>query len=337
MPLALTPEDPSPVRGQTYFSDSSLGNWIKPTGIYISPGVDFDSGTVDILIWLHGYYVPGIKQFFSSDPSKVRQAVLASGKEVILVVPYLGNGGVGDASTYNVSDMDGRWGENFLRQVLNALGVGHSARGYIPPWKRNDLSLAGAPQASAMGTPIGLGNLVIACHSGGGQAMRNLVNSLGTYSRHLAECWGFDCLYGVHAHPDDASFWYNWVQGGNGRPLYISFGSSTAEQSVKLYLMGQGLSNERGARRNPDGPEMANIEVSLGVASREIGDLMGIDDLLQTTSPRPGHADPLGGNFVELAASNLRKNVHWPKDLMDMHYGIAREGLLTRLKVARYL
>ena len=41
--------------------------------------------------------------------------------------------------------------------------------------------------------------------------MRNLVGSLGKYQSNLRACWGFDCLYGANAKPDDATFWYQWL------------------------------------------------------------------------------------------------------------------------------
>jgi hypothetical protein len=42
-------------------------------------------------------------------------------------------------------------------------------------------------------------------------------------------------------------------------------------------------------------------------------------------------------NFVAMAANNLIKNAHWPADAMEMHYGIAREGLRVRLKISPFL
>ncbi|MET4219380.1 hypothetical protein ACVWWG_006220 [Bradyrhizobium sp. LB7.2] len=42
--------------------------------------------------------------------------------------------------------------------------------------------------------------------------MRNLVGTLGKYQAKLTACWGFDCLYGAKARPDDATFWYQgWL------------------------------------------------------------------------------------------------------------------------------
>lgn len=330
MPLFLKSEETQTLPGLTFFSDPLLGTWAKPTGVYMPPGASTDKGVVDVLLWLHGWYVPTIEQLFQADRSQVRQQLLASGKGMVLVAPYLGNGHPG-GSNYSVADLTGHWGELFLNQVLGAL-----APGLDPRLRRRDLFVN-----VDFGPGLRLGKLVIACHSGGGAGMLNLVGSLGRYKRHLAECWGFDCLYGANAKRDgkpydDASFWYDWTSGSSGCPLYVSFGVSTAPQSVKLYLMGQGLITSQGARRNPEGPEVSQLHVKLGIPeARHIDDLMGLDQLLLATTPKPGHRDALGNEFVERAASNLGKNAKWPSGpgaLMEMHYRIARDGLLERLK-----
>src|SRR5215471_9883969 len=239
MPLFLAPDKTPTLAGQTYFSDPLLGQWAKPTGVYLPPAMDIDGGPVDVLLWLHGWYVPDIESFFRSDRSAVREQVLASGKRVILVAPYLGKGYDGKGSTYSVRALKGRWGEQYLDEVLGALVMIEDPGLYKAQLKWDDLSLLYGYQPPTI-PKLPLGKLMIACHSGGGEGMRNLVDALGRYKGHLAACWGFDCLYGINASPDDATFWYNWVTGGSARQLYISYGPSTVPQSVKLYLMGEG-------------------------------------------------------------------------------------------------
>lgn len=336
MPLLLMQEKAPTLAGQTFFSDPLLGAWAKPTGVYLPPSVNIDMGPVNVLIWLHGWYVPKIESLFYSDPSAVRQQVLASGANVILVAPYLGNGQRG-GSTYGVKDLTGRWGERYLDEVLAALALMEDPATFKAQLKRNDLSIIGGFYPAS--TPrLRLGRLVIACHSGGGAGMRNLVDALGRYRGHLAECWGFDCLYGANAMPDDATFWYNWTVSSHARPLYISYGSSTVPQSVKLYLMGEGLATREGYRRDPEGPDVRPLHVTLGIAaSKSIDDLMGLDALLLSTTPYTKRPPTLGNKFVEQAAKNLSKNAGWPHDLMAMHYQIARKGLLERLNAASFL
>jgi hypothetical protein len=326
MPLFLKSESEfepsSSFVGQTFYSDDLLGAWAKPTGIYIPPGVNLDHGVVDVLIWLHGWYVTDVEKLLTKDRAAVRQQVLASGKRVVLVAPWLGEGGKGDKSTYNTKDIAGHWGERYLDQVLGALSVMRDPRTDQPPWKRTSPSNVGLSRASDYPPGLRLRRLAIACHSAGGVPMRKLVDTLGRYKANLRECWGFGCLYKTSADPDDdATFWYNWVTGKNGRPLYISYGTSTVPQSVKLYLMGQGLVDRTGGRRVPEGPEVMPLTVSLGVSTpKYIDDLMGLDKLLMATTPNVRRAPSVGNEFATLAANSLKQNVHWPGDEMEMHY-----------------
>lgn len=331
MALTLTPEPTQTLAGTTLFSDEAAGpgSWARPTGVYIPPGVDLSSGVVNVVLYLHGWFVTDIKQLFKSDPAAIRKQLLASSANTILVAPWLGNGHKG-GGTYSVSGLTGSWGETYLGQVISALAAWRGPTADDINRMRDQLHTP---------TPwVRLGKLAIACHSGGGEAMRYLVGSLGRYKINLKECWGFDCLYGINASPDDANFWFNWVRGGDGRPLYISFGPSTVPQSVKLFLMAGGIATEQGARREPEGPDTERIHVKLGMSDKYIDDLMDLDKLLEQSTPKPKHHDPFGNDFVSRAAGNLRKNAHWPPDnqLMDLHYRIASEGLLERLNAASF-
>src|SRR3954451_9476581 len=101
--LSLSPEPTQTLAGRTYYSDSLLGAWPKPTGVYLPPETYTDSGYVDMLIYLHGHLVTSIDQLFNSDGVAVRMQVLASGKKIVLAAPWLGLGGSG--TTYNVKDL----------------------------------------------------------------------------------------------------------------------------------------------------------------------------------------------------------------------------------------
>jgi len=332
MPLYLNYDEKCQnLPGMTLFSDSRLGQWSKQTAIYVSPGVDFDSGVVNVVLWLHGYFVKGAEQLFLKDRSRLREQVLASRKDVVLVAPWLGFGEQGNNAAFyaGVGDLKGGWGESYINQVLDAL------RPNPAKYLRSNLTLEGLTQYTDTRPLLRLGKLVIACHSGGGAGMRNLVGALGRYTKNLAECWGFDCLYGQRP-TDDATFWYNWAIGGNGRPLHIYYGAGTAPQSVKLDLMGQGYANDKGQLRNPEGPDVQRVNVTLAVPNgRPIYDLMGIEDLLDM--PAPKRPPTARDNFVAKATDNLIRNTHWPAEGMEFHYAIARDGLRLRLKVSPFL
>jgi hypothetical protein len=161
--------------------------------------------------------------------------------------------------------------------------------------------------------------------------MRQLVGTLGKFQSKLSECWGFDCLYGG----DDAAFWYQWTSGKLGRPLYIFYGPSTIRQSVKLDLMGRGKATPQGNLAVPPGRQISNLNVSIGDAGISEARL---DEFM--THPPPGHksptkaAKPRDGDYVKQAADNLRANVHF---MDDIHYFIAREFFLSRLRQADFL
>src|SRR5262249_15999452 len=155
----------------------------------------------------------------------------------------------------------------------------------------------------------------------------------------LCACWGFDCLYGVR--DKDARFWFNWSRSKDASPLYISFGRSTDYESILLYLMKEGFATEHGARNIADGPTAESVEVHIGIqTSNPFDELMEIDKLLQSTSPKPGQGQSQGSEFLNAAVHNVRRSAGWPTTdaaSWAMHYEIARAGLLKRLKAASYL
>jgi hypothetical protein len=329
MPLYLKYDDKQDLPGMTYVSDPLLGKWPKDTGIYIPPGVE-TKGKVNVLLWLHGYYVRNIDQFLHKDDSQVREQILASRKNVILIAPFLGHGEIGASGPFyaGIAEFKGAFGENYINNVLHALAPNPAK------YTTSNLTLAGLAQTADTSPLLKLGKLVIACHSGGGAAMRALVGALGKYTANLAECWGFDCLYGEKGI-DDATLWSNWAMGSNGRPLYVFYGWSTAAQSVKLDLIGRGVADTNGTLRNPRGPNMQRLNVKLGIPDpRPIRDLMGIADL---DMPAPKRSPAVKSNIAATAASNVRRNANWPADSRETHYAIARDGLLERLKGAAFL
>jgi len=294
MALSFKGEPHRTLPGATLFSDSRTGAWLKPTGVYFPKAINVGK-TVNVVVWLHGFYVKSIEGLFYSDDAKVREQIEKTCKNAMLVAPWLGHGY--DKDHYlTIKDIEGDWGQRFLDQVLNAL------------------------KAPA------LGKLIIACHSAGGAAMRRLIGSLGNYTGDLTECWGFDCLYGENAAPDDAGFWFD--MGLAGHPVSIFYGPSTLPQSVKLDLMVRGLATSDGASSSPPGYPVKNVKVTIGVdPARNIDDLMGVKP------PKPHSRIPpvFDADFVANAVKRLSKSVTWPK---DVHYLIARQRFFEQLKKA---
>jgi hypothetical protein len=321
----LEEDDIGTFPGVTLFTKPDA-HCIKPTAVYFPPKHAASSKKLDVVLWLHGFYVKDHKFLFRSDPARIREQVRDSGRDVVLIAPFLGfEYAVGDsvAGDYDIKDLaTPRWGERYLDQIVAAI-----SQFQTPNVKPPSL--------------LQIGKLVIACHSGGGNGMRNLVGSLGKYQSSLTACWGFDCLYGASANPDDATFWYQWLSGPNASALDIIYGPSTLPQSVKLHLMGLGLATAEGNRAEPSRPAVNNLNVSIGHYDvfPAFGQMVKVDDLDPTyvdgfmIPAEPGgaalkHKGKQHGEFLQRAINNVRDAFPFPKGI---HYMIARGGFLSRL------
>ncbi|CAA9889430.1 hypothetical protein METHB2_100071 [Candidatus Methylobacter favarea] len=98
-----------------------------------------------------------------------------------------------------------------------------------------------------------IGNIILACHSGAGRPMLEIVTNANQYSAHIQECWGFDCLYsgcmdketkkGVKCSNKSAIKlysqplkWIKWAetQKDKGKRLFIYYLGSTSQESKYL-------------------------------------------------------------------------------------------------------
>ena len=322
MACELEQNDIGAFPGVTLFTKRTAPG-MKPTAVYLPPKHATASTKFDVVIWLHGFYVRNPEFLFHNDPARLREQVRDSGKDVVLVAPFLGYeyaDGDSFAGNYSVKDLaTPKWGEQYLSEILGALA------NFLGP----STSL---PQ-------LQVGKLIIACHSGGGGAMRNLVGTLGKYQSNLNACWGFDCLYGVKAQPDDATFWYNWLSSQSGCKLEIIYGPTTLSQSVKLDLMGRGLATIEGNRAQIQRPALKNLNVSLGHydAFPAFGQMVRVNDLdpafvdrfmIPQVADQPRLSQKQNGEFLRQAISNVREAFPFPKGI---HYMIARGGFFSRL------
>jgi hypothetical protein len=186
------------------------------TGIFIPEGY-LPGASVDIVFYLHGFKADAIKrkaieQYWNSRRfpyGAFREGVNGSARNVVLVAPTLGSrseaGGL-----LKPGGLDA-----YFDRVLAAL----SAYG---------------PQSRAVVAPT-LGNLVFACHSGGGWPMRQLAGGRDRVLARLRECWGFDCTY----NRGDDVFWVGWARARPNASVYIYyiFGSKTAPLAESLRNM----------------------------------------------------------------------------------------------------
>jgi hypothetical protein len=142
----------------------------------------------------------------------LREGVNDSGKNVILVAPTLGpRSQAGRLMAAGGLDA-------YLAQVMRALAAYGPHRDGVPA----------------------LGNLILACHSGGGLPMRQLALSSQAAATRIRECWGFDCLYGTRGETD-ADAWTRWARRNPAARLFVYYLDSTAT-----------LSRDLGARRLPN-------------------------------------------------------------------------------------
>ncbi|OUL28942.1 hypothetical protein BV378_07005 [Nostoc sp. RF31YmG] len=182
------------------------------TGIYIPTNYQRQD-RVDLILYLHGHHrsnpVKGKRPTHGYWPTTMsinqhwnkgfypyyafREGVNASGKNVILVAPTLG------PKSQTVSLVKPGGLDAYLNQVMVSLNN-------YGPYK-------------GMQQPPTLGNLILACHSGGGLPMRQLALSKNNYSPHIKQCWGFDCTY----FDRDDTEWARWAKMNPTSRLYIYY------------------------------------------------------------------------------------------------------------------
>jgi len=187
------------------------------TGIFIPEGY-LPSAAADLILYLHGFKADAIKrqaidQYWNSQRfpyGALREGVNASGRNVILVAPTLGS----HSEAKRLLEPGGL--DIYIAQVLAAL------RAY-------------GPYRQVSSAPA-LGNLTLACHSGGGWPTRQLAGGGNRALAQLRECWGYDCTY----NKGDDVFWAGWARARPNARVYIYYiaGSPTAR-------LAEGLRNKR--------------------------------------------------------------------------------------------
>jgi hypothetical protein len=180
------------------------------TGVFVPAGYA-PNGPVDIVLYLHGHKGGdmrklGIDQYWNGQRfpyGALRERFIDSGRTAFFVAPSLGSRSEG-GRLLEPGGLD-----TFLAAVLagmRANGIG--------------------------GARLVLGNLILACHSGGGAPMRRLSGGTGAAVAKLRECWGFDCTY----NGGDDTYWAGWARKNPNGKCYFYYirGSQTARLSESL-------------------------------------------------------------------------------------------------------
>jgi hypothetical protein len=313
------------------FTTTSVSGGMLPAAVYMPPIHNGSATMLNVLLFLHGWYVPSKVAIINSDNCRPCEQIINSGKDVILVAPWLGyKSGPGKDNGVLQTDnfANTMYGQLFLKAILDAL-----------------------PAAAGGPASLDIKNLILACHSGGGVAMRNVVATLGGFKAKLRECVGLDCLY-TRGKDGDANFWFDRAKESGASPAFFFFGPSTIPESIKLYLMAKGRADALGNERNPAGPAQDNLLVRpghissfmYGGAATNVSNYIDnvVDDLIAQTSTAPGTTTTAkDGEFVEHAVENFKARYIFPVDEKDargrilsggIHYFIARAFLLERLR-----
>ena len=226
---SLIAEDSS-VPGHTCYVKIDLGKGNYPlsmTGIYVPAAFD-PKQPVDAILYLHGMTgtFPGacaqmIDYWRAFDlpryDLRIREDINASGRNVILVAPSLGD----NPYKYR-NDLSSRKKglDDYLEKVLAAVNA------YIVKKRFNS------------GT-INIRNVVLAAHSAGGfQMLKMATLDNPIYGSKISECWGFDCLYGKVT-----DLWHRWASKNSGKKLMIYYQSTTEGNSKLLDRNSKKLSN----------------------------------------------------------------------------------------------
>jgi peptidoglycan hydrolase-like protein with peptidoglycan-binding domain len=191
----------------------------KPlTGIFI-PQNFRPQAQADLIIYLHGFKTSStltIEGYWNSSRFPhfaLREGLNDAGKNVVLVAPTLGARSQPGWLT-NPGGFD-----KYVDQVLAALAAHgpHKEAGIVPR----------------------AGNIILACHSGGGLRMRQLALSGAGYAGQIKECWGFDCTY----NRGDDTQWAAWARSRPDARLFVYYIANSPTQPLSLSLKRQQVPN----------------------------------------------------------------------------------------------
>ncbi len=328
--------------GRTFFT-TSVSDDMLPAAVYMPPNHNASATMLNVLLFLHGFYVSSKEALTNSDNCRLCEQVMNSGRDIVLVAPWLGfkNGRGKEHGVLQTERLGhAKYGERFLSAILDALPAPSTATLVASAAIGGVDAVSGAGPIVKIPPPpkLGIKNLVVACHSAGGVAMRNIVGTLGTFEGKLRECVGLDCLY----NDGDAKFWYQRADKG-APPSYFFYGPSTIPESIKLYLMAQGRADADGNRLERPGRALTNLVVRPGHISSYMSgggttNVSGyIDKVADDLIARPTAAAAAPARkYADQAADNFRAGYIFPFNEDDarggIHYFIARAFLLERLR-----
>src|SRR5206468_2955828 len=109
--------------GRTFFTTSVDGGML-PTAVYMPPNHTASANMLNVLLFLHGFYVGSTAALTNSDNCRLCEQVIGSGRDIVLVAPWLGfKNGRGKENGVLQTDRlaEAKYGERYLRAILDAL------------------------------------------------------------------------------------------------------------------------------------------------------------------------------------------------------------------------
>ena len=189
----------------------------NPTAVYIPAKHNAKAVDLNVILWMHGFYVTDHKNIFSPakdmDPmlrESVSKACEDSGKDVVLIAPYLGH-------RWMVPGKDGKY-----HATGDDLGLKIGVQPYL------DDILDQIANELYPGSKLSLKNLIIAGHSAGGGLMQDATKTMDQkYLEKLKECWGFDCMY------QDYGCWADGLRPPEGVNFFFYLADSSSKTRFK--------------------------------------------------------------------------------------------------------
>lgn len=229
IPLATAPTgEDSLLPGTTLYLKIDLGKSNYPldfTGVYIPAAFDA-AKPVDVVLYLHGmtHAFPGsnakMNIYWNAHNAqydlRLREEVEASGRNVVFVAPSLGKSPNASSNLLSsISDGLDRY-LNTVKQALHERVV----------------------QPRFPGRTVDFRAVILCAHSAGGQQMRMIATAKNPiYGPRIAECWGFDSLYGGMRK------WLGFAEKNKDKKLYIYYLTSTQKNALYMKSKSSRLSN----------------------------------------------------------------------------------------------
>jgi len=243
---------------KSFTLETEDGYFLRPTAAYVKGMPATHADAVTVIVWFHGFYVNKLHTLLHDLAGK-EVKLLENLKscpldELIFIAPWMGyvqesvefvldknrekiplkdhkTGEIlpGKFQTRNIGSPQyrgaeadlGKAADDYLAKVLEGLANFLDSKG-------QKLKSSDGKDAKA----FTIKNLILACHSGGGAAMRAFVGGLtGSNTTALKGCWCFDCLYG----DGDADFWF---KAAKTAPFYDYYWGTKANAQRLLELMG---------------------------------------------------------------------------------------------------